>query len=63
MHLQANVMLLLKLQLNSTANVATIFSFAIKPVIAAAASCHPTNPRGIKIGEITDPIEASILEL
>ena len=32
----------------TTARVPTTFSFAIKPVIAAAANCHTPNPRGIK---------------
>ena len=31
----------------TTANVPTTFSFAIKPVIDAAANCHAPNPNGI----------------
>ena len=44
----------------TTASVPTTFSFAIKPVIAAAASCHTPNPRGIRSTANGDAIDARI---
>ena len=52
---------------NNIPNVATTFSFAIRPVIAATAIFHPSpalvHPSGVKIGAITLPIDAKILSL